>query len=400
MNPLLATAVVMPTNVLLGLVFFALAFAATFLMYRLWGYPYDKATRTSTAPRWAMWLHRGLGYAFVLCYLVMMWRMVPRLWSYQVEFPARTVVHIVLAVTIGFLLLIKISIIRFFRHFDEWMPYLGTALLFCTIVLLTLSLPPFLHESALARDAPGGDPFSGASRERVARLLPDAGLPQGIDLAELTSARALRAGRVVVIEKCTACHDLKTILEKPRTPRAWWSTVERMGEKPALFTPLSEEELLRATAYLIAITPDLQKAAKRRRADDEARQDAMDDLASDPLLDDVELDAGVPVDDAGADAREALDGGTAAAIDAGGAADPGPTKAAGAPVDPAKAKAVFARRCSECHELSDVDADPPTSRAAARSMVRRMVENGLEAPRRELDLIVWWLDAHYVRKAE
>lgn len=68
-----------------------------------------------------MWLHRGLGYAFVVLYVVM-WRMVPRLWTYQVELPARSVAHLLLGFTIGFLLLVKISILRFFRHFEEWMP--------------------------------------------------------------------------------------------------------------------------------------------------------------------------------------------------------------------------------------------------------------------------------------
>ena len=62
----------------------------------------------------------------------MMWHMVPRLLEYQVEFPVRTVVHFTLGVTIGFLLMLKLAIIRFFKHFSGALPYLGSGLLWCT----------------------------------------------------------------------------------------------------------------------------------------------------------------------------------------------------------------------------------------------------------------------------
>lgn len=402
--PTVALGVVVAGNAMLGLVFVVLAMAATFLMFRLWGYPYDKATRTSAAPRWAMLLHRGIGYAFAIVYLVMMWRMVPRLWTYQVEFPARTVAHMVLAITVGFLLFLKIAIIRFFRHhFEEWMPYLGTAILLCTILLVALSLPPFLREHSMAHRAPGGDPFGRSSQERVARLLPDAGLPDGVDLADLSTAQTLRAGRDVLIEKCTGCHDLKTILDKPRTPSGWWTTVDRMGDKPVLFATMTEDDLYRVTAYLIAITPDLQKAAKRRRAEERSRLDAVDEMTGDPEPDQPDDGGAVDVVDAGVAPPAVFDAGPAS--DGTPSADAGvavitPTPPPRPVVDPAKAKAVFLRRCSGCHEISDVDDAPPRSKIAARVLVRRMVENGLEASRRDLDLIVWWLDAHYVRKQE
>src|SRR5215210_1337332 len=156
----------MPTAAL-GIVFVVLGFAAMFLMYHLWGYPFDKTTRTSEAPRWAMLLHRLLGYAFAAVYILLMWKMVPRLWQYQVEFPARTVVHIVVGFSIGFMLLVKITIIRFFRHFEEWMPYLGTGIMLGTIILIGLSIPYAFQERRLAEAA-----LSDTNRIRVAQMLP------------------------------------------------------------------------------------------------------------------------------------------------------------------------------------------------------------------------------------
>lgn len=405
-------AIALPGSSALGLAFLVLGVAATFLMYHLWGYPFDKTHRKSEAPRWAMWLHRGLGYAFVACYVVMMIRMVPRVWTYQVELPPRTVAHLLLGFTIGFLLLIKIAIMRFFRHFEEWMPYLGTAILLCTVLLLALSLPFAFREHSLAHAAPGGDPFSRESQARVARLLPMAGMPADVDLRALASRDALIAGRTVVIEKCTTCHDLKTILDRPRTPEGWWTTVQRMGDKPALFVSLDDRDLEQATAYLVAITPDLQRAVKRKRDAAEDRQEAVRDL--EPAI----VDAGAadapdavptPVDaaHAGSGTATAEVSGSAARAGSGSATLAGSGSAGSAAVapprpkpaiDPAKAQAMFAAKCSQCHETSDVDGKPPKTDAEARALVRRMVENGLEVTANQRDLILWWLDAHYVRK--
>lgn len=344
----------------LGLAFVVLGFAAMFLMYHLWGYPYDKATRTSAAPRWAMYTHRVLGYLFALTYVLLMIEMVPRLWTYQVEFPARTVVHMVVGFSIGFLLLVKISIMRFFRHFEEWMPYLGTAIMLGTVILLGLSLPFALHEEALAAGAPGGDAFSKASQERVARLLPSAGMPADVNLAELSTASSLRAGRAVLTRKCVVCHDLKTILDQPRTPAGWFNVVERMGEKPALFTRLTDQDLDRVTAYLIAITPDLQKSRRQRREEALARDAAMKQV-EDPR-------AGAP-------------------------------PPAMPPIDLAQAKATYTEACSQCHDLAEVDAAPPMSAAAAREIISRMIaENEAELSAEQIEHCHAYMVAHFVDK--
>ena len=135
----------------LGILFLVLGCATVFLMFHLWGYPFDKVKKLSSAPRSLMRLHRVLGYMFLLLYIVMMIEMVPRMWNYQVEWPARTVAHMMFGMSIGIVLLIKISILRFFRHFEEWMPVLGTLLLGFTIVLASLSMPHAFREMALAR---------------------------------------------------------------------------------------------------------------------------------------------------------------------------------------------------------------------------------------------------------
>lgn len=348
----------------LGLIFLGLGLCATFLMYWLWGFPFDKATKTSSAPKPLMYTHRVLGYLFLITYVAIMWYMVPRLWEYQVEFPARTVAHIVLGITIGFLLIIKISIMRFFRHFEEWMPYLGTAIMLFTVLLLGLSVPFVFQERALADAAVGGSVYSAENSERVTRLLPTAGLPENASFEALATEGNLRVGRGVLLNNCVRCHDLKTILAKPRTPSNWYRTVVRMAEKPALFEPITLEEQWQVTAYLVAITPDLQRSLKQIRSMEEDKKDTLAAASKDSVM---------PEDEGGE---------------------------AGMPnIDPAKATETYEDICSQCHELSDVDADPPETAEDIDPLIKRMIENGMEAEPEELRQVKWYLLERFVNKS-
>ena len=251
----------------LGLVFLTLSVASVFLMYKLWGYPYNEETHTSTAPRSLTLLHRCIGYSYRIIYLIMMWHMVPRLWSYQVELPARTVAHLMLAISIGVLLLVKITIVRFCSHFSSAIPYIGTTIMLFTFLLIGLSVPFTLREHFLqsGTHVAGGNVFSDENLQRVHTLLKTAGMAEDVPVAALASKDVLREGRSVLLSKCVFCHDLRTILAKPRTPSSWVQTVQRMAIKPMLGPPLTERDQWTSSTYLIAITPDLQNSAKIRR---------------------------------------------------------------------------------------------------------------------------------------
>ena len=362
------------TTAMFGILFVALGVSATFLMYHLWGYPFDKETRKSAAPKWAMYLHRGIGYLFAICYVVLMTQMLPRLWEYQVEFKAATVAHILLGFTVGFLLVLKIAIMRFFRHFEEWMPYLGTAILLCTILLMGLSLPVVFQERALRTAAPGGGVYSDESRARVARLLPSAQLSKDAPLAELSSVQALKKGRRVLLTNCVRCHDLKTIITKPRRPESWGRIVARMATKPALFSPIDDSEQWQVTAYLIAITPELQQSVKRVREMEKAKAEARKAAASPP----ASGDSPAPGD---------------------ATTDTPPPQPAVPKVDPKQAKTAFEDECSQCHELSDVHDNPPKSHKETDELILRMIEdNEFEADKPTIELIRWYMNAHYVDK--
>jgi cytochrome c553 len=329
-------------SAVLGTTFGVLGTATVFLMFHLWGYPYDKVTRKSAAPRSLMLLHRVLGVLFAILYVVMMANMVPRLFAYQVEFPPRTVAHICLGITIGFLLLIKLSILRFFRHLEEWMPALGTGILLCTYLSLGLSVPFAFRERALARSL-GSGVGSMANLERIRRVLPDAGLPKEANLDELSTPKVLEEGRTVLLTKCVQCHDLRTVLLRPRSAKDWVRTVERMSERPVFGDSIDSRSQWRVATYLIAITPDLQQSAKKARAQKEEAKDAR-----------------------------------VVAV----AAMEGPSEG---DFDAEKVKPLFESKCSECHELSEIQEHVWSGPDDVKEVMERMVDNGLEATPEELD---------------
>ncbi|MCA9180778.1 MAG: hypothetical protein KDA51_04975, partial [Planctomycetales bacterium] len=298
----------------LGLAFLGLAVVAVLLQAWLWGPKFwDEAAKKTMAPKLWLRVHAFAGYAYGAIYVVMMWNMVPRLWEYQYELPARTIIHAVVGITIGVLLLSKVSILMFFRHFEESMPYYGFGLLLCTVVLTMLSIPYALR----AHD------FSGMTAdahnvERVQHLLAkiDFGDPS-VTVGELTSPDGFERGRGILVRKCTVCHDMRTILAKPRTPSTWYEVSERMLDKPSVFgEQLAAEDIPWVTSYLAAITPQIQDSLKRRRAAaraGEVQTEAMVELARD--------------------------------------ASPAPAMT---PVDATVGESLLQEHCTGCHELDEV----------------------------------------------
>ncbi|MBI1807893.1 MAG: hypothetical protein HYR76_12680 [Ignavibacteria bacterium] len=347
-------------NAMLGVVFLFLSLVSTLLMYKLWGYPFDHEKLKSTAPPRLMLLHRTIGYLYAAIYLYMMSQMIPRLWTYEVELPARTVAHLVLGMAIGVILIAKVAIVRFFKHLESTLvPFLGTGLMICTFLLIGLSVPFALKEIYLHKNAVGGTAFSQENIERVKTLLPKAGFPPEAPLNNLTTVRSLKEGRDILLSKCVQCHDLRTVLIKPRTPDTWVQTVSRMGER-SVFNPISEEEQWQVATYLIAISPDLQKTFKQKRQQD--IETLKSKTAADALVNPEMLEL-----------------------------------AAMKSFDLPAARQTFESTCTQCHGLKNVERTPPTTVKEAGELVARMVSNGLRASGQDLEQVVFYLAKTYVK---
>ncbi len=344
-----------PSNAIMGGAFIFLALFLTFLMFYLWKFPFDHEKNKSMAPRWMMFTHRLFGWVFVAIYVFLMWDMVPRLWSYQIELPARTVIHLTLGLAIGAILIVKIMVVRFFKHMESHLaPLLGVSLLICTLLLTGLALPYSAREAYLRLTAQDGQNFSEDRIARVKKYLPQVGFSDEAGLLELASSKGLSDGRIVLTKKCTQCHDLRTILAKPRTPDAWQKTVMRMSNRSTILTPINQSEQWQVTAYLIAISPTLREVASEKRAlklQNKASKQAVNQAKTAVLVN----------------------------------------------YDDDKAKGLFEVKCAQCHETTLVEDASLANRDNVVMLVTRMVANGLTASDEELSQIMAYVTRHFAK---
>jgi len=333
------------TSMWLGIAFLVLGIAAVVLQAWLWNPRYwDPIAKKTNAPRAGLRVHRWVGIAFTVIYVVMMWNMLPRLWEYQVELPARTVIHAVAAILLGVLLATKLIILRWFRHFEESMPALGFGIMTCTIVLATLSVPFAARAQGL-----GVDVFDADNMARVESLLADVAMPPDVDRSALVSRDGLTRGRRVLVEECTRCHDMRTILAKPRTPDGWYDVNMRMIEKPSVFgRPIDVADVPFVTAYLVAITPELQASRKLERDSERERAETLGEMA------------------------------TMMAMPAPAVPSVDPFAMPPAQIDAKKAKALVQDVCTQCHELGELDEHGGDDVAGWAKVTRAMVTEGAE----------------------
>ena len=351
----------------LGIAFVLLAIFASILQAWLWSFPMEPdpggpdPNGKSTAPRFWTNTHRFMGLAYVVIYVVLMVEMVPRLWEYQVEFPARTVMHIVMGVTIGVLLVAKISVIRWFQHFGKSLPSLGLLLLLCTLILGTLSIP----YSIQAHDF--GDALSTENLKRVDRVLKTLSFEKDVKVDTLTTEKSMAIGRSVLVDKCVVCHDLRTILRKPRNGKSWHRVVVRMMDKPSIGVRITKADVAPVTAYLIAITPRIVDSEKKRREEIKEKKKAI---------------------------------ATVVAEEKKAASKPVAAKAAGPPgYDDAKAKKLVEAKCSECHEYSYIaDAGLQTREGWKKIVVEMVEDNDADFTASEIAIMVEWLTRHHGKK--
>jgi cytochrome c len=174
-------------------------------------------------------------------------------------------------------------------------------------------------------------------------------------LDDLASKKGLIAGRRILTAKCVQCHDLRTVLARPRTPKSWRQTVSRMANRSTILNPITEDDQWFVTAYLVAVSPTLQETLKQRRKIE------MDVRESQISMESAEIR--VETEDTG--------------------------------YDHASAEELFKQTCSQCHSHTQVEQAPPGTKLEAIALVKRMVGNGLEASDSDLTTIIRYLTTTY-----
>jgi len=171
-------------------------------------------------PKAYIFIHKVTGYIFTLLFLVMFVDMIIRVKEYWEESSPRIAIHVVLAVVLFFILMLKILIPRFFKRLSGYMFVLGIAVYAMAFSLVMITGGYYL--------------IWRADKQQVQ--------PADEHLADLN------LGRSLFIEKCSTCHDLKSIM-RSRTESEWTRIVGQMVELAAPRITADEGNLI--VSYLV-----------------------------------------------------------------------------------------------------------------------------------------------------
>jgi len=177
-------------------IFLILGAIAVYIMMSVQG------ARAVSNPKLYLTIHRILGWLFVTLFVVMFVFMLQRIGNYWEESSPRINLHMTMAVSLVFLLLVKIMIPRFFPKLSKNLFFLGIGVYFISFTLVGITGGYYLIRK-----------FESTPYISHAKFSPNM-------LDE-------KLGKELFIEKCSTCHILENIM-RPRSPEAWEKVVNDM----------------------------------------------------------------------------------------------------------------------------------------------------------------------------
>src|SRR6266403_1477664 len=101
-----------------------------------------------------MWAHRLGGYTFILLFCVLFYFMALRIKGVSDELPPRLTFHVILALLLMPILLVKVLIARYYRHYSSALLFLGVTIFALSFALVAMNLVPYLLGRAASTGAP------------------------------------------------------------------------------------------------------------------------------------------------------------------------------------------------------------------------------------------------------
>jgi mono/diheme cytochrome c family protein len=246
---------------ILSLLMLLSAVYGMYAMYAVFGQTPD-AGRAAARKR----CHRVTGYVFVVLFLAVSYLCVSFVMAARTEPSPRAAIHILLALAIAALLMIKVLFLRRFRQFYEQAKVIGTTIGILSFVLIGISAGYYLAVSRFGQDRTIDrsavyelrGPFLAVKQTGVA----DSG-------AIRIDSQSIARGRVLFVSRCAACHDpqstqtvvgpgLQGLLKKPKLPMSGhpataesirFQLKQPLGRMPS-FAYLSHDEVEDIIAYL------------------------------------------------------------------------------------------------------------------------------------------------------
>ena len=213
----------LPTSLsaVLGLCFILIGTAAVWLIFEA-----SRRTQNPTARDRIIQAHRIAGYLFIFLFCIMTWFMVVRNKDGPDELPLRPMLHILIAMVLAPLLLVKVLVARYYKSYITVLVPLGVTIFTLGFVLIALTAGPFLLRRVTVKDISLQAIQMGAAR------------------IDLENAEALMQKR------CSRCHALDRVLGARKDARSWLGTIDRMRALPG--SGISESDAKIILSYLIS----------------------------------------------------------------------------------------------------------------------------------------------------
>src|ERR1700719_1300305 len=96
--------------------------------------------------------HRLAGYLFIALFCIMTWFVIVKNKNGPDELPLRPMLHILIAMVLAPLLLVKVLIARYYKSFTTALVPLGVTIFTLGFVLIALTAGPFLLRRAAVKD--------------------------------------------------------------------------------------------------------------------------------------------------------------------------------------------------------------------------------------------------------
>jgi mono/diheme cytochrome c family protein len=210
-----------PLSAVLGFCFILFGAAAVWLIFEA-----SRRTHNPPARDRIIQAHRLAGYLFIALFCIMTWFMIARNKNGPDDLPLRPMLHILIAMVLAPLLLVKVVIARYYKSFTTALVPLGVTIFTLGFVLIALTAGPFLLRRAAVKDVSLQTIQMGAAR------------------IDLESAEALTQKR------CSRCHALDRVLGARKDARGWLGTIDRMRALPG--SGISEPDAKIILSYLIS----------------------------------------------------------------------------------------------------------------------------------------------------
>jgi ferredoxin-NADP reductase len=210
-----------PLSAVLGLVFVLIGAAAIWLIFEASRHSHDQVARSRRIQA-----HRIAGYLFIALFCFMTWLMLMRLKDVSDELSLRPMLHILIAMVLAPLFLIKVLVARYYKSYTSVLVPLGLTIFTLGFVLIASTAGPYLLRRATIKNISLNAVDMGAAR---------------IDLG---------ASESLMQRRCSRCHNLERIAGARKDARGWLATINRMRALPG--SGISEADARTILSYLVS----------------------------------------------------------------------------------------------------------------------------------------------------